>query len=329
MEAPPALAEVFARHRLRLTLASDYYRQGSRAADCFYDWCRRSVSGLRFYNIPPEEALDFWVTSRSVCVGARTAEKDLQFGRVFGFRPDNEDAARLRIRRAQYANAVKRLSAGEEFSREKTYPPVAALMSLLEPRPEDTDHEREMQAFWYLCVATGNRPHNILEAISCRVEADLLRVRWGRRKVAPIRRQPSDYPFHWSGPPPLHVRTTLLAVARRRRSSKRAVKCGWSLHPHKKDRELATEFNVASSICAWLKRRAENGSEFWTSTTGRDVLTSLVLPLVGTDPHVPTAETYFILFDHHEHTARANYVKAAGRPVDEHGRPASEEDPQE
>jgi hypothetical protein len=71
---PPAAAELIACHRL--TLASDYYPQGYRATDCFFYWCRRSAPGLLHYQIPPEEAVDFWVTARSVCLGARTPWAD-------------------------------------------------------------------------------------------------------------------------------------------------------------------------------------------------------------------------------------------------------------
>jgi hypothetical protein len=183
-----------------------------------------------------------------------------------------------------------------------------------ELQEDDTWLDCELTAFWYVAVATGNRPLHIYEMRGVTVLADGLNIRWSGRKVGGTRRAAQFYPFRWSGPPAEHVNKILQGFnGRYRRSQRRPNQTGWRIHgTHEEwpsaDTVPGPHHNPASTLYAWLRRRATAGSESWTATTGRDTMATHVLPLVGQDPDVMTGEMYFVLFDQHEHTARSHYL---------------------
>ena len=319
---PPCDAELLRHHRDRQGWATGHLKNVMRAAVSFFKWARENRVALRQLRRRGHHAVDLWVTARSRTVGKRTIRSDETIANQFGFDLGRQSHVKRRLARLASQNATKRAAGHQEFSRKKEYPSPHTLLCLCFSRPGDGGLLLEMRAFWYVCIATGNRPKHVYEIISIKVEAEGLYVRWGYRKVCKILREPVFYPYAWTAPPSPFIRSLLTSYDSRYQVSQRPRrKTGWRIHGTQTEWpaqwHTPNDYNAAATVNSWLLRERPAGSQ-WTSTIGRNVLCSIVVPLVGpANPAVSTWQMFTNVLDHREKTARSNYARVlpSGAPL--------------
>jgi len=144
---------------------------------------------------------------------------------------------------------------------------------------EEGPADQEMQCFYFVLVATGNRPANVQKAKAISFQDTGLHVRWGSRKVRAGRRRTDVYFFEWTHQPPDWIRYAMSSWA------------SWSF----------TSKNVASSVNRWLKARGYD----WTSTAPRDALSTRLRMMVYRMEM--TATEFANLLDHNVETSGLHY----------------------
>jgi hypothetical protein len=248
---------------------------------------------------------------KGACAKTLANERDLVYG--YSFSRKDMGPVMDRIAASQYSSAIRAAAANETSAREKVYPTMQAMLELAQHPGIDKD--LHVQALWFVCCVTGNRPVNLYHAWF-EVEEECLVVHFHDRKSGNMGREGLEFPWRWSGKPPPFVVKVLAQVRERYlRHPAQTMKTGWRLHCGEED-FAARSYQVAPRLNRFLQKRGRP----WTSTTPRDVQATALRRLVGSDPVLPDHGTLDWLMDHTEATARNHYMKRPGREVDALGR---------
>lgn len=209
----------------------------------------------------------------------------------YGIYPGQLDLARARVRRTQLLNGIKRMEEEAPLAGDRGEESLEVLREIIVRRFErDTAQDLEYRAIFFVLVATGARPENLMVAQSCSVDQKRqgVVIQWGRRKVRPPSRASLLYPFSWSTEPPADVVERIAALPTR----------PWG---------LAGSSNPASAICAWLRKRlaALGMTCRVTSTTPRGRLSRVVYEEF--EAGRMSAERFGDLLDHEPSMSRTRY----------------------
>jgi hypothetical protein len=165
--------------------------------------------------------------------------------------------------------------------RVKLYPSKDTMLDLT-LEPAETLPNRNVQALWFVCCATGNRPTNLYDA-NFEVTASCLAVTFPKRKVRSKGRESLEFPWRWSSYPPPFICNILAEVAARYPLHPHKIrKTGWCLHCDGTD-YAPSDYDVGSRVISYLRSKGMP----WMSTTPRDVMSTSLHPLVGIDPDLP------------------------------------------
>ena len=301
-----------AKHAELMKEATEHTHQAETLANDFFSWveeARRSRPHLPFNKRLVETFIASGVSREAA---NSTTEKHLDIATKYNFACGDLEKILENIRSSRFANGVKHSAGNAEPARTKVYPSISELLERTNVEHDEhlSDLELERRAFFFVLVATGNRPRHVYYARSIRLTRDKLIVGWGMRKSGKMRRGATGYPLEWTGDPCDRIAEYLKGYNKRREASDRPRKTGWIFGP--KPRDLSADpkkkFNVASNIIGWIKRRP--GCRQWTSTTPRDVLTTKAVKMIGT-PQIRGRARYHELFDHTEKTQLEHYNAGA------------------
>lgn len=162
---------------------------------------------------------------------------------------------------------------------------------LYAPTRSDPALQTRRRAFWFVLVATGNRPEHVEGARNLQITPTALGVLWGKRKV---RDAPNDYvwyPFAWADAPPSDVWSELYTHG----------------VPH------LGVLDPASTINGWLKSlrtgltsgENEEGAMGLTSLSGRVRLSNYLAEQVKAGEM--TEQEFEIVLDHTLEVSMAHY----------------------
>jgi hypothetical protein len=318
MKAPSP--ELLASVRHRMAGASAHFLRVEALARIFIQWTARHHEAL--LRLRTDDGLPLtnaWI--RALFLEARregacrkTIENEREIVCKYAFTMASMPEVLDVIASSQYSSALRREAASETCQRQKMYPAMARMLDLTELPVSEAD--RHVQALWFVCCVTGNRPQNLYYA-QFEVESDCLVVFFHNRKSGNMGREGLEFPWRWSGHPPDHIKAVLAEVrARYDLHPADVFRTGWRLHCSAEEHGPVV-YQVASRINRFLQKHRVP----WTSTTPRDVQATELALLVGRDPALPDRQTLEWLMDHTEATVRNHYMKRPGRRVDEMGRP--------
>ena len=136
---------------------------------------------------------------------------------------------------------------------------TGTLQRLVADDPHKPRKDVDLRAFWYLCVATGNRPGDIAKARLKKVTRSHLHIRWnGRKRDQHGKQKDMVYPMAWTFPPSKEVAKRLGRLSQEPTVRRKA------------------EANHAACLNSWLKRRGKT----WTSGCARVHLANRLIPEV-------------------------------------------------
>jgi hypothetical protein len=194
-----------------------------------------------------------------------------------------------RIRRFQLTNGLERAARMQGPLKVKEPTPLASLASLLTEQEPVDSKERDYQAFWFLMIATGARPDNLLKGGSeIEISNDVVRLRWTHRKERRGAHAYLRYPLTWSLPAPSWIPRRIAALGN-------------------EDWYFRNSNNIAGAVNAWLRSHFERNSARirFTCKATRDRLSQLLLRLYESGEI--TKEKFEDLMDHQVTTAMRHY----------------------
>lgn len=268
--------------------------------DCASDTTKRAERLLGYLEafireqpeeVPDQDNFERFIGRLSRNLQPNTVRTYVETMNSYGIYPGKMDVARERIRRARFLSGIKRRDEERGIPDRTATGELSILRRLVEEVIEgDGARELEYRSFFYVQVATGGRPENILHVLEFEAKRDELMIKWGRRKVRPPNRSYTAYYYDWSFAPPEDVMTRINDL--------------------KKKKWLFSEARqMASSLCSWLDKRCRalslgQGIKV-TSTAGRARLSTLLYALY--ESGAMTAEKYSDLMDHEPSMSRQRY----------------------
>lgn len=237
---------------------------------------------------PPQVAFDYFVGRLSRGLLPSTLKTYCEALRSYDIFPGRLEAARERIRRVRLINGIQRRDAEREIADRRSPPGLADLRRIVEEScPGDEERDMEYRTLFYVQIATGGRPENLLQIHDLQLEAGTLLVKWGRRKIRAGGRARLGYPHSWSFAPPEEVAARI----------KRFPAEPW----------IFKSRNIASAMGNWLKRRCERlGIQgHITATVGRPLMSAILYRLY--EDGVMSREKFNDLMDHEPEMSRLRY----------------------
>ena len=219
-----------------------------------------------------------------------TVKLYLDYIERFHIDPLNPEASLERIQRSELRSGLDRATRMQGPLKSKTPCPLADLPLPLRERDDDTDIDRDYQALWYLVVATGSRPANlILGAGEVTVGDAHVRVKWLHRKRRRGAHAHVGYAFEWSDKPSPRVCRRLEQLPDR----------SWL---------FADSTNISSALGSWIKSRLKKAGckRLFTPKAARDRLSSILLQKY--EEGEISKEKYECLMDHEVETAQQHYA---------------------
>jgi hypothetical protein len=143
--------------------------------------------------VSDSEARRYFLIARSQGVCEKTKQGELDMATKYGFSISDMASVHDRIGAAAYRSGQKRLSDNEPMRRVKLYPSTNTMLDLT-LEPAETLPNRNVQALWFVCCATGNRPTNLYDA-NFEVTASCLAVTFPKRKVRSKGRESLEFPW--------------------------------------------------------------------------------------------------------------------------------------
>ncbi len=191
------------------------------------------------------------------------------------------EVAHHKIQKAVIRAGLQRLGKDHRPTNTRHLHELQALWAPLEEPGPYGSEEKEMRAFWYLCIATGSRASHVAKAHKIELDDTSVIMTWGGRKVRGAARAGHRYLFEWSGRPPPDVVRQVHALRR-------------------KPFYFAGSEKPSACLGRWLKKKGHI-----MSTDTRTRMDSVLLPMVESGEM--SRDHYEELMDHTVTTARKNY----------------------
>ncbi len=246
----------------------------------FYS-CNRKVVGME--SMDNNEIINRWATQASVTHAYETTSLETIMDAMKACEMDPRDiiGSQSRIENHLFRAGLRRSCRNHRPTNHRELYALEDLWRPLAENPGSSPQDREMRAYWYLCIATGNRGAHVAWADKYELSAEGVIIEWKGRKVRGAARAGLLYRYEWSAVPPVDVveRIALLKTEPFYfRSSKDPSKC----------------------LREWLGKRGQ-----LMPTDARTRMDDVLLPLV--DDGIITALHFEELMDHTVETARKNY----------------------
>ena len=267
-----------------------FLEQGMRSRKSLYTYlryleefhaCNEKV--VKMETMPYNEIINRWATQARVTHKYEVTSIESIMDAMLACHMDPRDkiGSHERIENALFRAGLRRACRDHRPTNPRELHTVSELFQPLNQKPAGTRKDTDLRAYWYLCIATGNRGAHVAWADRYELSAEGVIIEWRGRKVRGAARAGLLYRYEWSAVPPVDV------VERIARLNSQPFYLRSSEDPGRYLRE-------------WL---GEHGSLM--PTDARTRMDDVLLPLV--DDGVISERHFEELMDHTVETARKNY----------------------